>query len=290
MVNKTWRLASVSGLVFGLALSGMAHAQLIDEEDKDDPTQKPTNSTVWDAKQLQRLDRNVRKLERSVARIEAKNGPPVLIEPDPEVIALQASVARLSQKIDDQAQSLTRLTGALEDANHKLALAEAQQVRLDTATHRLELLEAHMKDVDQALAPPPPPPASTGTAEGDFSQAFGLYSQGKLDEAARAFEAFIQTWPEATQRAEAWFHLGQIRATKSDTSGATQALATALKGWPKAAWAPEATVDLVDVLLSTNRPTEACTALGEFTRRYAAFATSDVKIRAKAQRLKAKCT
>ena len=271
MVNKTWRLASVSGLVFGLALSGMAHAQLIDEEDKDDPTQKPTNSTVWDAKQLQRLDRNVRKLERSVARIEA-------------------SVARLSQKIDDQAQSLTRLTGALEDANHKLALAEAQQVRLDTATHRLELLEAHMKDVDQALAPPPPPPASTGTAEGDFSQAFGLYSQGKLDEAARAFEAFIQTWPEATQRAEAWFHLGQIRATKSDTSGATQALATALKGWPKAAWAPEATVDLVDVLLSTNRPTEACTALGEFTRRYAAFATSDVKIRAKAQRLKAKCT
>ena len=154
MVNKTWRLASVSGLVFGLALSGMAHAQLIDEEDKDDPTQKPTNSTVWDAKQLQRLDRNVRKLERSVARIEAKNGPPVLIEPDPEVIALQASVARLSQKIDDQAQSLTRLTGALEDANHKLALAEAQQVRLDTATHRLELLEAHMKDVDQALAPP----------------------------------------------------------------------------------------------------------------------------------------
>src|SRR4051812_35532412 len=71
-----------------------AHAQLFgdDEDDVDNPNQAPTDNTVWDAKKLQKLDRNVRKLERAVQRASKTSNPPILIEPDPEVVALQATV------------------------------------------------------------------------------------------------------------------------------------------------------------------------------------------------------
>jgi TolA-binding protein len=288
-VLTLYRLIFLSLVVwFGAAFlsPSLGHAQTYGIEESDEPAPKvsgmPAAPIAWDAKKLERLDRNVRKLERAVQRTENKNAPPILIEPDPEVVALQATVSTLSLKQDEHTLAITRLTGQLEEATYKLA-------RFEAALRRLELLEARVKDIDAILAPPPPPPVSTGTAENDFAQAFNLYSAGKIDDAGRAFEAFIQTWPESSQRPEAWFRLGQTRVLKLDVSGAVAAFATALKGWPKNAWAPEATVRLSASLLDTNRPKEACVALGEFSKRYSGFASSDMKLQARDLRNKAKC-
>lgn len=270
-----------------------AHAQLFGDDDEDDPTQQPTDSTVWDVKRLQRLDRNVRKLERAVARVENKKSPPILVEPDPEVVALQATVDSQSRKQDEQAQTIVSLTGQLEEAMHQNQVLQqqlnAQNARIDTLTRRADLADAHMKDIDALLAPPPPPPASTGDPEGDFEQAFNLMTSGQIDDAGRAFESFTTTWPEAPQLAEAWFRLGQIRSMKSDISGAVAAYATALKGWPKTSWAPEATVKLADALTASNRPSDACLALSQFDKLYAKTATSDSKTLAKNLKLKDSC-
>ena len=276
-----------------------AHAQDFDQDDdqpadKDNPNQPPTNATVWDAKKLQQLDRDVRKLERSVQRVENKASPPILIEPDPEVVALQATVDTLSRKQDDQTATITRLTGELEDAQHQnqvlLQQLNALAARADTLVKRADLADAHLKDVDAMLAPPPPPPASTGDPETDFEQAFNLMTSGQIDDADRAFESFTTTWPEAPQLAEAWFRLGQIRTMKTDSSGAVAAYATALKGWPRTSWAPEATVKLADALSDSNRPTEACSALSQFDKLYAKTATSDSRTLAKTLKAKDKCT
>jgi TolA-binding protein len=272
-----------------------AHAQLFsNDDDKDDPNQKPTDSTVWDVKRLQQLDRNVRKLERSVSRIENKNGaPPILIEPDPEVVALQATVDAQQTKIEDQAAVITRLTGSLEEAQHTNQVltgqVQALAAKVDTLTKRADLTEAHVKDLDAQLAPPPPPPPSKGDPQSDFEQAFNLMTGGRVDDAGRAFEAFTTTWPEASQLPEAWFRLGQIRAMKQDNTGAIAAYASALKGWPKTAWAPEATVKLAGALVDTNRPSDACMALGQFDKVYAKMASADSKAAAKALRVRAKC-
>ena len=299
LLKKRFRSLQASAIVLLAAMSVLAsvqpaRAQLFGVEEKEDPTQKPTADTVWDKKMLDRLDRDVRKLERSVQRVENKSAPPVLIEPDPEVVALQATVSQLSVKLDEQTQTITRLTGQAEEANHKLAQQNqtntALLARLDTLTKRLDLAEAHIADIDKALAPPPPLPKSTGNADTDFDQAFDMLNQNKLDDADRAFQAFIQTWPEAPQLAEAWFHLGQVRLLKNDTSGAVAALATSLKGWPQKAWAPEATVKLANALLDSNSPKEACGALSEFNRRYVTLASSATRVLAKSLRTKAKCT
>jgi tol-pal system protein YbgF len=272
-----------------------AHAQLFggDDDDKDNPNQPPTNNTVWDQKKLQQLDRDVRKLERSVARVENKQTPPILIEPDPEVVALQATVDSLSRKLDDNAATITRLTGQLEDAQHQNQLLQQQvsalMARTDTLVKRADLSEAHLKDIDAALAPPPPPPPSKGDAESDFEQAFNLMTSGRTDDAERAFTAFTTTWPESAQLPEAWFRLGQIRTQKKDTSGAVAAYASALKGWPKTSWAPEATVKLAAALSDSNRPTEACQALVQFDRVYARMAAAENKVLAKDLKAKNRC-
>ncbi|ESQ75547.1 tetratricopeptide repeat protein [Asticcacaulis sp. AC402] len=272
----------------------VAHAQLFGDEDEEEDLGRPaTPAGAWDEKRLQRLDRNVRKLERAVARTENKKNPPILIEPDPEVVALQATVDSLSRKQDEQGEVIIRLTGQLEEAlyaNQQLqGVVNAQNARIDVLTRRADVADAHMKDIEAMLAPPPPPPASTGTAEGDFDQAFALMTSGQTDDAGRAFESFTATWPEATQLPEAWFRLGQIRSMKQDASGAVAAYATALKGWPKTSWAPEATVRLAGALTDSNRPTDACLALAQFDKLYAKTATNEHKTMAKTLKAKDKC-
>lgn len=273
-----------------------AHAQWFgDEEEDEDISGRPaTTPGQWDNKRLDRLDRNVRKLERAVARTENKKTAPILIEPDPEVVALQATVDNLSRKQDEQSQVITRLTGQLEEAlyaNQQLqAKVNAQNARLDTVSRRADLIEAHLKDIEVLLAPPPPPPASTGSAEGDFDQAFNLLTSGQTDDAGRAFEAFTTSWPEAAQLPEAWFRLGQVRSMKQDTSGAVAAYATSLKGWPKTSWAPEATVRLAGALVDANRPNDACTALVQFDKQYAKTANSEHRSMAKTLKTRGKCS
>jgi TolA-binding protein len=277
-----------------LAAPRPAHAQLIqallgDNDDNDNPSQPPANGTVWDEKQLERLDRNVRRIERRVDGIESKGAPPVLIAPDPEVQALQATAGSLSSKLADSAGAVTALTGQLEETQHHTQVLQQQvaalTARTDDLIRRANATEAHLNTIDTALAPPPPPPPSQGTADSDFAQAVNLMASGQDDEAERAFTAFTTTWPEAAQLPQAWFRLGELRATRKDTSGAVAAFATALKGWPKTPWAPEATVDLAAALSDSHRPEEACLALAKFEASYVRMA--DGQVRTMANRVKA---
>jgi TolA-binding protein len=303
----SWRTKAAAGLT-GLALvlslgagtaalvsPATAHAQLFStDDDEDDPTMRPTDNEVWDAKKLQKLDRNVRKLQRTIARIEGKApNPPILIEPDPEVVALQATVDILSRKVEEQNGGLTRLTGQLEESQYQnrqlLEQISALTARMDTLTKRVDLNDAHIKDIDASLAPPPPPPPTLGDAQADFERAYNMMTSGQIDDAERAFEGFTTTWPEASQLPEAWFRLGQIRARKQDGQGAIAAYATALKGWPKAAWAPEATVNLASTLTDSNRPSDACATLVQFDKLYAKTATAESKSLAKTLKVRAKC-
>jgi len=248
----------------------------------------------WDKKRLERLDRNLRRLERAVQKVENKNAPPILIEPDPEVVALQATVDIMSRKLDDQEAQLTRLTGQLEEAGHANAQLTRENenltARLDTLTKRVDQNEAHLKDIEAQYGPPPPPPATTGSADGDFDQAYSLLTNGDVDAAGSAFEAFTTNWPTATQTPEAWFRLGQIRSLKGDKSGAVGAYATSLKGWPKTTWAPEATVKLAAALAETNQAKQSCAALAEFDKRYGTLASTPMKSEARAMAAKGKCT
>ena len=60
----------------------------------------PMEPIQWDKRRLEQLDRNVRRLERAVTQRNA-SGQPVLVEPDPEVVALTGRVAGMDRRLND---------------------------------------------------------------------------------------------------------------------------------------------------------------------------------------------
>ena len=93
---------------------------------------------------------------------------------------------------------------------------------------------------------------------------------------------------QAAEAREANLHLGDLSVQANDRANAVSYYAAALKDWPKTAWAPEATLKLADALLATDRKTQGCAALSEFTRRYP-DAPAALKTRAVQTRTRAAC-
>src|SRR5688500_3032191 len=60
----------------------------------------PMEPIQWDKRRLEQLDRNVRRLERALTQRNAA-GQPVIMEPDPEVVALTSRVTIMDGRVND---------------------------------------------------------------------------------------------------------------------------------------------------------------------------------------------
>jgi len=238
----------------------------------------------WDKRRLDQLDRNVRKLERALTQRNAQ-GQPVVIEPDPEVIALQGQVETLTQRVSDLEQTLRRVNGDVEEA----ALGAEERSRENTALRRqlsefsalAQRLNARLTALEEAAARSP-----TGSASGDLAAANALAAD---DPAKRqAYQNLIESYPDAPETREANYRLADL-AAGSDTAAAVPLYARALSGWPTTPWAAEATLKLAAALVATEQKPQACGAIGEFSRRYAERATAAQRTRAGQLRTQAEC-
>ncbi len=231
----------------------------------------------WDKRRLEQLDRNVRRLERALTQRNAA-GEPVLVEPDPEVVTLQGQFGLMNQRLEDLEATVRRINGDNERLTFQLD--EAQR---DTAALRARLLdaEARIEKLETAaeLNAPIEAHSPTGDAAQDLAAAVQLMSSDRA-RGARALETVVAAWPDTPQAREASSRLGDIRASSNDKAGAVPFYAAALKDWPRIGWAADTTLKLADALFATNRKTQGCAALGEFTRRYAPAASDTLKARA----------
>ena len=231
----------------------------------------------WDKRRLEQLDRNVRRLERALTQRNAA-GEPVLVEPDPEVVTLQGQFGLMNQRLEDLEATVRRINGDNERLTFQLD--EAQR---DTAALRARLLdaEARIEKLETAaeLNAPIEAHSPTGDAAQDLAAAVQLMSSDRA-RGARALETVVAAWPDTPQAREANSRLGDIRASSNDKAGAVPFYAAALKDWPRIGWAADTTLKLADALFATNRKTQGCAALGEFTRRYAPAASDTLKPRA----------
>lgn len=243
--------------------------------------------TQWDNRRLEQLDRNVRRLERALTQRNAA-GQPVLVEPDPEVVTLQGQFGLLNQRLGDLETTVRRINGDNERLTFQLD--EAQR---DTAALRARLLdaEARIEKLETAaeLNAPIEAHSPTGDAAQDLAAAVQLMSSDRA-RGARALETVVAAWPDTPQAREANSRLGDIRASSNDKAGAVPFYAAALKDWPRIGWAADTTLKLADALFATDRKTQGCAALGEFTRRYAPAASDTLKARATQMRTTAGCS
>ena len=231
----------------------------------------------WDKRRLEQLDRNVRRLERALTQRNAA-GEPVLVEPDPEVVTLQGQFGLMNQRLEDLEATVRRINGDNERLTFQLD--EAQR---DSAALRTRLLdaEARIEKLETAVELNAPIEANspTGDAAQDLAAAVQLMSSDR-PRGARALETVVAAWPDTAQAREANSRLGDIRVSSNDKAGAVPFYAAALKDWPRIGWAADTTLKLADALFATDRKTQGCAALGEFTRRYAPAASDPQKARA----------
>jgi TolA-binding protein len=271
---STW--AAVAGLVL---LGGTVIAQAV-----------PVEPIQWDRRRLEQLDRNVRRLERAITQRNAA-GQPVLVEPDPEVVTLQGRVDTMSRRLEDLENTVQRVNGDLERLTFALDEAQSDNTalrdRLTDADTRLREIEA-AAEAERELTGPIAAGSPTGTALGDLAAAVRLLETDAA-RGERALQVLVVTYPDTPQAREANSRLGDLRVADNDKAGAVPLYAAALRDWPTIAWAGDTTLKLADALVSTDRRTQACGALGEFTRRYAQGASAPLRTRATQLRTRANC-
>jgi TolA-binding protein len=250
----------------------------------------PLEPVQWDKRRLDQLDRNVRRLERALTQRNAA-GQPVIIEPDPEVIALQGRVGLMDRRLADMEATVQRVNGDLERLTFQLDEVGRDNTALGT---RLRDAEGRIRAMEAAAAreaelnAPIPTTSPTGDAARDLSAAARLAATDP-QRGDRALQTVILAWPDTPQAREASSRLGDLRVSAGDHAGAVSAYATALQGWPTAPWAASTTLELANALNATDRKTQACTALTEFTRRYAETASPAVRARATETRTRIGC-
>ena len=250
----------------------------------------PLEPVQWDKRRLEQLDRNVRRLERAVTQRNAA-GQPVIIEPDPEVIALQGRVGLMDRRLADLESTVQRVNGDLERLTFQLDEAGRDNAALSTrvrdAEGRIRAMEAAAAR-EAELSAPIPTTSPTGDPARDLTAAARLAATDP-QRGDRALQTVILAWPDTPQAREASSRLGDLRVSAGDHAGAVSAYATALQGWPTAPWAAATTLELANALNATDRKTQACTALTEFTRRYSETASPAVRTRATEARTRIGC-
>ena len=250
----------------------------------------PQEPIQWDRRRLEQLDRNVRRIERALTQRNAA-GQPVIVEPDPEVVALQGRVAIMDRRLEDMEATvqrvnadLERLTFALDEASRDNAALGA---RLRDAETRVRTLEA-AAEREAELNSPIPTTSPTGDPARDLAAAVRLAASDPA-RGDRALQTVIAAWPDTPQAREAHSRLGDLRVSAGDQAGAVSAYASSLQGWPTTPWAAATTLELAAALNETDRKTQACGALNEFANRYAEAASAALRTRATEMRARFEC-
>ena len=246
----------------------------------------PSEPIQWDKRRLENLERTVRRVDRALNQASAA-GEPFILQTDPEVLALQGRVSTLDRRVGDVEATLQRVNSDVE----RLTFALEESGRDNAALRsRLNDFERRLKSIEDAaeLNAPITAHSPTGDAAQDLAGAVRMVTADPA-RGARALESVVVTWPDTPQAREANVALGDLRIAARDQAGAVQAYAAALSGWPRAAWAAETTLKLASALEATDRDTQACGALGEFTRRYAEGTTAALRTRATQIKTRAGC-
>lgn len=250
----------------------------------------PVEPIQWDRRSLERLDRNVRRLEHALTQRNAA-GQPLIMEPEPEVVALTGRVNLMDRRLGDLEATLQRVNGDLERLTFQLDEStrnnEALATRLRTAETRLRDIAA-AAEREAELNAPISSTSPTGDAGRDLAAAVRLAASDPAM-GDRALQTVTLAWPDTPQAREASARLGDLRVSAGDHAGAVAFYAAALDGWPTAPWAGSTVLELATALNATDRKTQACTALGDFDRRYAAEASAAVRTRAAGLRTRFAC-
>lgn len=151
----------------------------------------------------------------------------------------------LANQIQRQADEIAKLRGLIETLTYELETARKRQqdfyVDLDTRVRKMETAAAAAEAAAPEAGKEAPKATANPAAESqDYESALGLFKSGKYKEAAGAFGAFLQKYPEAALAPNAQFWLGNAWYAQRDCRKAVEAQTVVTTKWPDSPKAPDA--------------------------------------------------
>jgi TolA-binding protein len=251
--------------------------------------QTPIDDTLdqRSAKRLDEMEKVVKEL-RAVVFQGRDTGQPIVVQP----ADTDGRVNALSDRLNDLDRTLARLNGQVEEIRHDLDEARRQDVDLATQNTVLQARVAAVEQQLKAAVPPPGPTASDDATSASPAAAFAAARAelvaGDTANAEVGFHDFVAQYGDTPLGPEARYYLGRTLIDRRAWPDAAAADIGAIRGWPQAAWAPRAVLDLSRALHGMGKDAEVCQTLGELARRYPR-STADVKTGAAALRRDARC-
>ena len=246
-----------------------------------------------DARRLDRMEQVMREL-RAIVFQGRDTGKPVVVQPAETDYQLQ----EVSRRLADMEQTMTRMTGDLENAGRQAELAkrEAEALRAEnkSLSDRIANLESGAlaatgsAPADGGLAGGPAPSAGLTAGEA-FSQSRQAMLAGDYAVAEAGFRDYVSAYGDSAKAPEARYWLGKTLTARGAHADAAGSYIAAIRGWPQTSWAPDAVLELSRSLIALKKPADACQTLAELAKRYPKASTT-VQTRAAQARTQAKCS
>jgi tol-pal system protein YbgF len=192
--------------------------------------------------------------------------------------AQRADPVYIEDRLNQIQQSITMLTGQIEQLQHRNQQLQQQMQKMQTDYEfRIEQLEKGRSGGTpprpNTPAPGPtaaatPPNAGGGSGEQAYHDAFKMLQDGDYAGAERGFKAFVQANPKHTLAGNAQYWLGETYYARRDYQNALAAFAEGYKVYKNSAKGPDNLLKLGVTLAALGRKPDACTVFAKFTQDY----------------------
>lgn len=179
----------------------------------------------------------------------------------------------LAGQIQRQSDEIAKLRGLIETLTYELETARKRQqdfyVDLDARLRKLESAATAAPAAGASQDAPPKTAAPDPAVEAqEYESALGLFKDGKYKDAAAAFGAFLQKYPEGSLAPNAQFWLGNAWYAQRDCKKAVEAQTLVTTKWPENPKAPDALLAIATCQQEMGNGAAAKRSLENLVARY----------------------
>jgi len=179
----------------------------------------------------------------------------------------------LANQLQRQSEEIARLRGQVETLTYELETAKKRQqdfyLDLDTRLRKLEPQSAVSNAaVDPAGGANSPAAADPARENKDYEAALNQFKAQKYKEAAWAFSAFVQKYPDSSLASNAQFWLGNAWIAQRNCAKAIEAHSVVTTKYAESPKAPDAWLAMANCQQEMGNPTAAKRSLEAVAAKY----------------------
>lgn len=175
-----------------------------------------------------------------------------------------------------QNQSLLSMAQRADQLQNEMSILRGRIEVLENANDTLRKQQRDLyADLDKRLAGQSTaaptvaqPAAGAGADQAAYNQAFDVLKAGKYPDAIKAFQQFLQVWPQSALADNAQYWLGESYYVTRDFQSAAAAFQALLDRWPDSRKAPDSLLKLGYTQAELKHTAQARATLSSVSTRY----------------------